>query len=177
MELGIPEATGLRCPYHGWLYNETGRCVEMPPDSAFKDKIRTKAYPVREMGGLIWAYLGSEPAPILPRWDLFAREDGFRQILGHWLPCNWLQVMENGGDPGHGNYLHGRYFQYVLEREGKPTDDPKRRANAQFRQHLELMERGVYTRYRPIYNEYGLTKGVLDSDKSEDAWAWQFPTS
>ncbi|HLY64843.1 MAG TPA: Rieske 2Fe-2S domain-containing protein [Chloroflexota bacterium] len=180
MEFGIPEECGLRCPYHGWLYDEQGRCLETPlepPDSTFKDKLRTKAYPAQEMGGLIWGYLGPLPAPILPRWDLFGRPDGFRQILGHRLPCNWLQVQENGGDPGHGVYLHGRFFQYVLEREGQATADPTRRSNAQFKQHQDLMARGAYTRYRPIYNQYGLTKGVLNSDSDEDTWAWQVGVS
>jgi len=180
LEFGIPEETGLRCPYHGWLYDEKGSCLETPlepPDSTFKDKIKTKAYPAQEMGGLIWAYLGPGPTPLLPRWDLFAREDGFRQIMGHHIPCNWLQVAENGGDPGHGVYLHGRYFQYVLEREGQLSDDPKHRSNAAIAQHRQLMSQGLHTKYRPIYNEYGMTKGVLRSDRSEDDVNWQVGVS
>ncbi len=61
---GIPENDGLRCPYHGWKFGMTGTCLEQPAepdDSTFKDRIRIPAYPVQEMGGLIWAYLGPEP--------------------------------------------------------------------------------------------------------------------
>jgi 5,5'-dehydrodivanillate O-demethylase len=95
---GIPEQTGLRCPYHGWLFDESGRCLEQPlepADSSYKDRVSIKSYRVQELGGLIWAYLGKEPAPLLPRWDLLVEEHCFRQILGTVLPCNWLQVAEN----------------------------------------------------------------------------------
>lgn len=177
LEWGIPEECGLRCPYHGWLYNAQGACIEQPlepPTSTFKDKITTTAYPVREMGGLVWAYLGPEPVPLLPKWDLFDRNDGFRQIMGNMLPCNWLQATENGGDPGHGTFLHGRFFQYIMEREGTPSDDPRHRGNAAMRDHEDRLARGVYIRYRPVMTQYGLTKGVLDSDKTgEGDPAWE----
>ena len=71
---GIPEADGLRCAYHGWKFDGRGTCLEQPAepaDSTFKDRVRVPAYPVQEMGGLIWAYLGPTPAPLLPRFDLF----------------------------------------------------------------------------------------------------------
>ncbi|MGH8060354.1 MAG: Rieske 2Fe-2S domain-containing protein [Candidatus Entotheonellia bacterium] len=77
---------GLRCPYHGWLFDGAGRCLEQPlapPDSTFKDRVRTTAYQAQEMGGLVWAYLGPEPAPFLPRLDLCEREQELRQIVGH----------------------------------------------------------------------------------------------
>lgn len=176
LRFGIPEETGLRCPYHGWLYDATGRVLETPlepVDSHIKDHVRLRAGRVEELGGLVWAYLGAEPAPLLPRWDLFAREDGFRQIVTHTLPCNWLQVMENRGDLGHGVYLHGRLFQYALERAGRLTDDPNARYNAAMRQQADRLRRGVHTRYRPIYNEYGFTKASLESDQSEDSPSWQ----
>jgi 5,5'-dehydrodivanillate O-demethylase len=118
---GIPEEKGLRCPYHGWLYNERGQCVEQPaeaPDSTFKDRVRIPAYPVRDFAGLIWAYLGPEPAPLLPRWDLFVMDGVFRQVGITLIPCNWLQCMENSIDQVHLEWLHGHYFQYVLERQG-----------------------------------------------------------
>jgi 5,5'-dehydrodivanillate O-demethylase len=175
LQFGIPEHEGLRCPYHGWMFNAQGRCLEQPlepPDSTFKDKVTVKAYPVQEMGGLIWAYVGSQPVPLLPRWDLFVRPDGFRQIVAHWLPCNWLQVMENGGDLGHGIYLHGRLFQYALERQGKLTDAPRARYNATMTQQASQLQRGVYPRYRLIYNRFGFTKGNMDSDQPEDSPSW-----
>jgi len=123
---GIPDVDGLRCCYHGWKYDATGQCIDQPlepPGSNFKLTIRIKGYPVQEMGGLIWAYLGDPPVPLLPRWDQFVRPNTFRHIAGMMLPCNWLQCVENGGDPNHGTYLHGHFFRYVLERNralGRP---------------------------------------------------------
>jgi 5,5'-dehydrodivanillate O-demethylase len=119
MKFGIPEIEGLRCPYHGWMFDQTGQCVETPlepPESTFHQRIKMVGYPVEEMGGLIWAYLGPQPAPLLPRWDLFVWEHGFRHIAATVLPCNWLQCMENSADTLHAVYLHGRLFQYALER-------------------------------------------------------------
>ena len=64
LSYGIPEENGLRCMYHGWMYDETGQCIEQPfeetvhPDGRFKEKVRIAGYPVEEMGGLLWAYLG-----------------------------------------------------------------------------------------------------------------------
>jgi 5,5'-dehydrodivanillate O-demethylase len=176
LQFGIPEDEGLRCPYHGWMFDATGQCIEQPlepPDSTFKDRIRLPGYPVEEMGGLIWAYLGPRPAPLLPRWDLFVRADGFRQMVAHRLPCNWLQVMENRGDRGHGVYTHGRLFQYALERQGRLTDDPAARYNAAMKQHNDRTRRGAYMKLQPIFNEYGFTKAHMDSDQSEaDSKFW-----
>ncbi|HEX3245101.1 MAG TPA: Rieske 2Fe-2S domain-containing protein, partial [Chloroflexota bacterium] len=64
LKYGIPEEEGLRCPYHGWLYDATGQCLEQPaeePDSTFYQRVQTPAYPVEELGGLIFAYLGPGP--------------------------------------------------------------------------------------------------------------------
>ena len=173
MAFGIPEEVGLRCPYHGWLFDGTGRCLEQPlapPDSTFKDRVGIAAYQVQEMGGLIWAYLGPQPVPLLPRMDLCEREHELRQIVGHMLPCNWLQVMENRGDQPHAIYLHGRLFQYALERQGRLTDDPSARYNATMRQQAERMQRGAYPIVQIVPNKYGFTKGMRDSDGPEDVW-------
>ncbi len=159
LAVGIPEPEGLRCCYHGWLFNAEGKCLEQPLEpggTSFKDKIEITAYPVQELGGLIWAYLGPKPAPLLPRWDLFVRKHGFRQMVGHQLPCNWLQCMENRGDLGHAVYLHGRLFQYALEREGRLTDDPKARYNVMVKTQAEALARGVTTKYRPIAQQIRL---------------------
>jgi len=175
LRFGIPEEDGLRCPYHGWMFDTSGACIEQPlepPDSTFKNRVSIPAYPVQELGGLIWAYLGPEPAPLLPRWDLFVKPHGFRQIVGHELPCNWLQVMENRGDLGHAIYLHGRLFQYALEKQGRLTDDPNARYNGAMAAQNDRMARGVYPMYRPLLNQFGLTKGNLDSDKPEDEPSW-----
>jgi 5,5'-dehydrodivanillate O-demethylase len=123
MVYGIPEDGGLRCPYHGWKFSNEGVCLEQPAepeDSTFKHRVRIPAYPVQEMGGLIWAYLGPAPAPILPKFDLFVRDDIKRSIGITVLPCNWVQMMENSLDPVHLEYLHGMLTNYTLKKQGKP---------------------------------------------------------
>jgi 5,5'-dehydrodivanillate O-demethylase len=122
---GIPEVEGLRCCYHGWMFDRTGRCLEMPaeaPNSTFKDRVRITAYPVQELGGLIFAYLGPEPAPLLPRWDLLAMDHVWRDIGVTVIPCNWLQCMENSLDPVHTEWLHGHYYNYVLQRKAEKDE-------------------------------------------------------
>jgi 5,5'-dehydrodivanillate O-demethylase oxygenase subunit len=175
LHLGIPDERGLRCCYHGWLFAHDGQCLDQPLEPAsskLRDRIRIKAYPVREMGGLIWAYLGPDPVPLLPRWDLFVRHDGFRQILAHQLPCNWLQCMENRGDVGHAVYLHGALFKYVRERAGMPHEDPAARYNATMQRFQEMRGRGAHVSWRPIYNEFGFTKGSRPSDSEDEPRSW-----
>jgi len=68
MQFAIPEDEGLRCPYHGWMFDGSGKCIQQPLEplaKGFKDKVTIGAYPVQALGGLIWAYLGPAPAPIL----------------------------------------------------------------------------------------------------------------
>ena len=134
LSYGIPEEHGLRCMYHGWLYDETGQCIEQPfeetvhPDGRFKEKVRVASYPVEELGGLVFAYLGPQPAPLLPRWEPFQWEDGWSDIGTAELPCNWLQCMENSLDPVHLEWLHG-YWGVWQQRQkaealGKAEADP-----------------------------------------------------
>jgi len=127
LKYGIPEKEGLRCPYHGWMYDTTGQCIDQPAETAettFKARVRLQAYPVQELGGLIWTYLGPKPEPLLPRWDLFVMDNVFRQIGTTVIPCNWLQCQENSVDSVHTSFCHGRLGKYVLERLG--ITDPRR---------------------------------------------------
>jgi len=156
---GIPEDAGLRCPYHGWLFSPEGRCLEQPAEpasSTFHNRIRIPAYAVEEMGGLIWAYLGPTPAPLLPRYDLFVSEDYDRDIGITRLPMSWVQAMENSLDPVHLEFLHGAYTNYVLKRQGKPPQ-------AKVLRH----ERIAFTVF-----EHGISKRRLLEGQSEDADDW-----
>jgi 5,5'-dehydrodivanillate O-demethylase oxygenase subunit len=156
---GLPEDDGLRCPYHGWKFDSRGSCLEQPAepaDSTFKDRIRIPAYPVQEMGGLIWAYFGPKPVPLLPRYDLFVRADLEREIGITRLPCNWLQIMENSVDPVHLEYLHSVYMNYVLKRQGKPP--------ASQTKHHDRIAFDVF--------EYGIVKRRLWVGDSEDSDEW-----
>ncbi len=88
-------------------------------------RVKLTAYPVQELGGLVFAYLGPEPAPLLPNWDLFVEPNVLRDIGLQVVHCNWLQMQENDLDPGHVGWLHAYFSDYVLERLGRP--DLKRR--------------------------------------------------
>jgi 5,5'-dehydrodivanillate O-demethylase len=157
---GIPEEGGLRCCYHGWKYDRQGHCVDQPgegPESSFKEKVCVQAYPIQELGGLIFAYLGPAPVPLLPRWDLLVREDVEREIGVTELPCNWLQTMENSVDPVHLEYLHGRYTNYRLKKQGKPPA-------AKVRHHQKI---------RFTVFEYGISKHRLLDGDTEDSDDWQ----
>ena len=122
---GIPEEHGLRCAYHGWMFDETGRCLEQPyeeaedPESTYKDKIHALTYPVQQLAGLLFAYLGPQPAPLLPRWDVYTMDGMIRDIGFAVLPCNWLQCQENSLDPVHVEWLHNVWADYVLEQTGR----------------------------------------------------------
>lgn len=143
---GIPEEQGLRCPYHGWLYDETGQCIEQPGEptgSTFRNRIQLKSYPVQELGGLIFAYLGPEPAPLLPRYENYVVDNAIRDIGGTMLPCNWLQCMENSLDPVHTEWLHGYFTKYIFEtRHGIPQKMPLRHAKIGF----DVFEHGMIKR-------------------------------
>jgi 5,5'-dehydrodivanillate O-demethylase len=117
LAFGRVDDEGIRCPYHGWKFDCAGNCLEQPaepPESAFRDKIKHRAYPVERLGGLLWAYLGPEPRPLMPRWDVLAWENGKRWTEKHEIyNCNWLQPMENSVDPSHLYWLHGETAHLV----------------------------------------------------------------
>jgi 5,5'-dehydrodivanillate O-demethylase len=107
---GTPDCEGIRCRYHGWKFAADGHCLETPAepvDSPMKSRTHAMTYPVQKLAGLLWAYMGPQPAPLLPRWDVLAREDGRRWIVAEsQIDCNWLQAMENSVDPAHLYWLH-----------------------------------------------------------------------
>ena len=110
LSYGRVEERGIACAYQGWLYDIRGNCLETPAEPAESNFCRTvkhAAYPVKKLAGLYWAYFGPEPAPAIPKYDVWARTDGW-----HWLralpqlDCNWLQAMENSVDTAHLHILH-----------------------------------------------------------------------
>jgi 5,5'-dehydrodivanillate O-demethylase len=124
LSYGFVEECGLRCNYHGWRYDETGRCVEQPfedtahPEARFRDKVRARAYPVRELRGLLFAYLGPEPAPLLPNWEPFSWTDGYVQVITAKVPCNWFQGQENSIDPVHFEWMHSNWSRRLKGQNG-----------------------------------------------------------
>ena len=105
---GRNEENGLRCPYHGWKFDVTGQCVDVPSEEpAFCRKIRLKAYPLVEKGGILWAYMGDpDKKPPLPEFEFANVEPEQRFISKRFQECNWLQAMEGGIDSSHVSFLH-----------------------------------------------------------------------
>ena len=156
---GIPTQDGIRCPYHGWEYNAQGQCINQPNEQdkcAFRDKVSTDAYPVEEMGGMLWAYMGPQPQPLLPRWDGFVAEGTIRIMGRTLLPINWLQIMENSLDPVHTEWLHGHHYEFLKEQEGVKVAISARHLKIDFKEF-----------------QYGMTKHRLLEGHSEDGDDWK----
>jgi phthalate 4,5-dioxygenase len=107
---GRNEECGLRCPYHGWKYDVTGQCIEVPSEpeeSGFSRKIKLKSYPLVERGGLLWTYMGPpERQPALPEWEFAVVPQGHSFTSKRLQENNWLQAMEGGIDSSHVSFLH-----------------------------------------------------------------------
>ena len=112
LEYGDIECGGIRCPYHGWLFDVRGQCLEMPAEpqgSKFAQKVKHLSYPVREQGGLLFAYLGPKPddPPPLPKYAALADCAGQRSLEATRVyDYNWFNFIENGADPAHFSILH-----------------------------------------------------------------------
>src|SRR3954447_23618710 len=116
---GFVEGCNIRCAYHGWVYDQSGQCIETPfepQESLMKRTVKLPAYKVERIAGLLFAYMGPAPAPLPPRFDVIAPPDGPRRIqVMPVLDCNWLQAQENSLDPVHVYYLHG----HTMFKKGK----------------------------------------------------------
>jgi 5,5'-dehydrodivanillate O-demethylase oxygenase subunit len=149
---GWVEASGIRCSYHGWLMDEQGRCIEQPyedvahPNPRAKERCATTAYPVRELAGLLWVYMGPLPAPELPVFEPFTWPNGFREIVLADIPCNFFQCQENSIDPVHFEWMHDNWSHRLAGRNASTTKHLKLK--------FEAFEHGfVYKRVREGQSE------------------------
>jgi 5,5'-dehydrodivanillate O-demethylase oxygenase subunit len=171
LAIGVVEDDGIRCQYHGWKFNEMGACTEQPfedtmhPEAAFRAKCGVVGYPVQEMAGLIFAYLGPQPAPLMPMWEPYTWTEVVRDIAITELPCNWLQCQENSLDPVHLEWLHVFYSQAVADIMGVPNSRRVTRAN---RKHIKI----GFDEF-----EYGIIKRRVNEGGSEadDDWRMGHP--
>ena len=113
LAFGRLEDGGLRCLFHGWLFDTEGKCLETPAEpveSRVCSRVRQRAYPVQERGGIVFAFLGEGPPPAFPALDCFVAPDSHVFAFKGYLDCNWLQAVEVGVDPAHASFLH-RFFE------------------------------------------------------------------
>src|SRR5438105_1530575 len=127
---GRNEEEGLRCVYHGWKFDVTGACTDMPSEPAesnFRTKVHARAYPTHERNGIIWAYMGPrEVPPPLPEIEANLMATSHLQVSVLHRPCNWMQGWEGEMDTVHAAFLHNgadkpedyetgsfNYYQYL----------------------------------------------------------------
>jgi phthalate 4,5-dioxygenase oxygenase subunit len=135
LSYGRVEDGGLRCLYHGWLYDINGRCLEQPaepPESRYKDEIRHTAYPVTERAGLLFAYLGEGEPSLLPSYEFLTATPEHRYLQKTFMECNYLQALEGDLDPAHLSYLHRSLHHRPLGRKDARTVPGSRKPSAAF---------------------------------------------
>ena len=155
---GIPAEAGIRCPYHGWMFDGSGRCLEQPneaPESTFKDKVSLAGYPVQEVAGMIFAYLGPLPAPAMIKLDGYLAAPAIRLIGKADIPCNWLQIQENSVDPIHSEWLHGHFAEFLAEQRG-----------------VKYAFSGRHLKIAFDEKPYGIVKRRLKAGQAEDCSDW-----
>jgi len=160
---GRNEESGLRCAYHGWKFDVTGRCLDMPnepADSDFKDRVRARAAVVAERGGIVWAYLGTRPEPpALPDFEVLNEEyDDVRVVQPVYTDCNWLQTLEGDLDTSHFGFLHVGHIPPEVAPEGS------------WLRHM-LTDRAP--RYKVIDTEFGATYGAYRPAGNDDEFYWR----
>jgi len=107
LSTGWIEGDCIRCFYHGWKYDGSGQCVEMPAeDPSFPPKVKIRSYPTQEYLGFIFAYLGEGEPPPLPRYPMFEGEGVLEATNLYTRACNYFQNLENGIDEVHLAFVH-----------------------------------------------------------------------
>ena len=161
MFFGRNEEEGLRCVYHGWKFDVTGACVDMPSEPAesnFKNKVRAKAYPTYEHGGVIWAYMGPrEVPPPLPQIEAFMLAEGPHQVSAIMRPCNWMQGWEGEMDTVHAAFLH---FGASKPEDQKPGSYNFYQANQR------------HAKFSVIETDFGTSYGAY-RPAEEDTYYWR----
>jgi phthalate 4,5-dioxygenase len=170
---GRNEENGLRCVYHGWKFDGTGACVDMPNEPAesdFKSKVRQTAYPTVERGGLIWAYMGpADRQPQPPDLEFTLVPDSQRYVTKYPLDCNYMQGMEGELDSSHVSFLHSTL---------KPKDNQI--FNPLFGENLlDLAAKDGHPRFTVVETDYGLLIGASrDAGDGKLYWRitqWMMP--
>ncbi len=135
LSYGRVEDGGLRCIYHGWLYDRAGRCLEQPGEPAgstlrqaqgrpFHERIQQRAYPCEEVAGYIFTYMGPGDPPLLPEFEFLTTSEEHRYTAKRLNECNFLQALEGTYDPQHLSFLHLIYSAKDDAVQGYLAKDP-----------------------------------------------------
>ncbi len=106
---GRNEGSGLRCPYHGWKYDVTGQCIEVPSEadnSSFCQNVQLTSYPLVKIGDVLWTHMGTRPPGPAPEFEWVHVPAEQTYTSKRWQQCNWLQAFEGGIDSSHVTFLH-----------------------------------------------------------------------
>jgi phthalate 4,5-dioxygenase len=167
---GRNEECGLRCVYHGWKFDVTGTCVDMPNEPQkyrFDNKVRTVAYPTCEYGGLIWVYMGPpEHQPELPKLEWARVPESHRYVSKRLQETNYLQAIEGGIDSSHSNFLHASLDAFRMS--DSYLERVKNSNNLRAKYHL-LDKAPAFTVKK---TDYGLLIGVR-RNAEEDRYYWR----
>lgn len=164
---GRNEEGGIRCAFHGWKFGVDGECLDMPTLDAAAvprmcQKARIKAYPAREWGGYVWAYMGSETVPPpLPDMEFALVPASHRHVSKKFQECNWAQAAEGGVDTAHFSFLH-----QPVDRSGEQLHEKAARATRGYSQqtmsseHVQWMRDDTRPRYEVRKHDSGLVLGA-----------------
>jgi phthalate 4,5-dioxygenase len=158
---GRNEESGIRCVYHGWKFDVSGACVDMPnepPESNFKHKVHATAYPCVERNGMVWTHMGprTNPPP-LPDLEGNMLPDGAWNIVAVQRECNWLQALEGDIDTAHLGFLHHGSLPPSVATPGTFS-------------YYELTNRAP--RYQVVDTPYGTMYGAY-RPAEEDTYYWR----
>lgn len=165
--LGRCEADGLRCCYHGWKFAPDGQCIDMPAEPAgspLVKEVRIQAAKVQEVSGLVFAYIGPDPAPELPKWDLLFRDDCHREVWAKIDYCNWVQRAENGADPYHSQSLHAPVYPSIALKRAEVEWERKWYGIRQCSQYPGKLQNVSHQIFPSTTRRHGARVGTVPSD-------------
>jgi phenylpropionate dioxygenase-like ring-hydroxylating dioxygenase large terminal subunit len=163
---GRVEDGGIRCPFHGWLYDVGGKCLEQPAEpEPFCERIRHLSYPCEESGGLIFAYMGpEEKKPLLPRYEVLVRKDGTRKAGSYKINSNFLQNLEGALDTAHASFLHVDHWS-TMKREilamPKRTIEFTETDYGIWQKSMTHLSVAAHGRMLPIYGHFFMPAGFM----------------
>ena len=168
---GRNEEGGLRCTYHGWKYDVTGQCVDMPTEtdeSTFKQKIKLVSYPVVEAGDICWTYMGPRDLrPELPNFEYLRVPESHRYVSWNHQETNYAQAIEGGIDSAHSNFLHSSLDAY--HRSPAWLEEGRRSGVLRDIYHA----RDQHPKFFAHDTDYGVMIGAR-RDTGEDLFYWRF---